>query len=379
MKSPAVAFFLSLIPGLGHLYINRYIRTFFYLGGSAFIFLATFIATVGLNGGDEAAFIGFILFGLIWGINMLDMVITISNKHNGVFQPKPEYQNVNGQMVLVSNQTVADPLEEAQKEERLKILFISLIPGAAHIFMGYHKRGFSALISFFAVLILPFIMPNIIYSSLVWYVLLLAPVILIYSIIDARQVIKAKQNDIAVEDSYIYDGLITSMLKEPRNDLALLFSLVPGLGHLAIGYAKQGFLLLLIMTSSFLLINEFNMFYLRYFTLLLWVYSFFDILYILRNQRSKQQGDETLLEAIKSYKNWIGLGLIIIGLYFIVDVSINHFLGRINEQWYLFYHQYKHTFLSIVAAFIVILSGVKLMTGSIANRANKKEIKSSKK
>lgn len=373
MKSPAVAFFLSLIPGLGHLYIGRYIRTFFYLGGSVAVFFATLIATFGLNGGDGAAFAGLVVFILFWGVNMMDMLITISNKKNGIFVPKPVYQNINGQIVLV--EPTIDPLEQAQKEEQNKVLFLSLIPGAAHLYMNFSKRGISTMLSFIIFLIFPLVVQNIFFRSSIWLLILLAPIILIYSIYDAHRLIKAKQNDIEVEDSYIFDVLISSMMTDSRNEVALLFSLVPGFGHLVLGYAKQGFQLVLITVSAFVLINDFNMYFLRYFTLLIWAYSFFDALYILRNQKAKQQANDSLLEAFRSYKRWIGLGLVVIGLYFIGDMFAVRILDEINFKWYQFYMNHKHTMLTALAAFVVILIGVKLMTGSIADRTNKKESK----
>src|SRR5690606_1566297 len=150
MKSPVVAFFLTFISGLGHLYIGRFIRAFFYLGGSIGIILLSAFIYFTTNGEELAIFFGAIGVFILWGINMLDMIVTILNKHNGVFTPKPIYQIVNGQIVLVP-QTPSDPLLQAQSDERIKIILLSIIPGLAHLYMNLLKRGISILVSFFAV------------------------------------------------------------------------------------------------------------------------------------------------------------------------------------------------------------------------------------
>lgn len=375
MKSPVIAFFLSLIPGLGHLYIGRYIRTLFYLGGSIGITLLSIVVIFGLDGGDGAFFLSLVVLFILWGINMLDMIITISNKNNGVFQPKPIYQNINGQMVLVQPTVMVDPLEQAQTEEQVKILFMSLVPGLAHLYMTYNRRGLSTMISFLVALVLPFVSYTTIDMPLVLTLVLFAPIIWIYSIFDARRIIKAKQNDEIVEDTYIFEMLTGQLIADKKSDVALIFSLIPGFGHLVLGYAKQGLQLVLITVATMILINEFHMPYLRYFTILIWAYSFFDTLYILRNQQSKQQTNETLFVAFQSYKRWIGLGLLLIGLYFIFNLFVTSFLDHINVQWYKYYMTYRFTALSALAAFAIIFVGIKLMTSSIAEHQKRKQHK----
>lgn len=375
MKSPAVAFFLSLIPGLGHLYIGRFIRAFFYLGGSIGVALFSLFIGIAFTGNEGILLLGSVFLCLIWFVNLLDMIVTISNKHNGVFQPKPIYQNINGHMVLVEQPSMLDPLEQAQRDEQTKILFLALIPGLAHLYMNATKRGLSIMLTVIIALVGPFIIHNMLYIPIILLVVFFVPVILIYSIFDARRIIKDKQNDREVVDKSIFDVLTNKIAQDKTGDMALLFSFIPGFGHLVLGYAKQGIQLLLITVMSLLFINEFHMPFLRYFLILIWAYSFFDTLYILRNQQTKQQSNDTLLFAFQSYKRWIGLGLIVVGLYFALDLFAIHMLENISTVWHKYYMRHKYNVLSAIAAFIIIFVGIKLMTSSIADNQKRKEHK----
>jgi|GEM_PF-3904463 len=375
MKNPVVAFFLSIVPGLGHLYIGRYIRTFFYLGGSILLLFLSIIAIWGLNGGEGAAALGAVVLFFVWCISMLDMILTISNKNNGVFLPKPVYQNINGQLILVEPVDVKDPLVQAQHDELMKIIFMSIVPGLAHLYMLFTRRGLSIMVSFLALLVLPFVINSWMHMSGIVALVLFSPILWIYSMFDARRIIKAKQNDIVVADTYIFDMLLSNLVADKKSDTALIFSLIPGFGHFILGYAKQGLQLVLITVATMVLINDFHMPYFRYFTILIWAYSFFDTLYILRNQQSKQQPNETLLAAFQGYKRWIGLGLLVIGVYYIFNLFAVNFLDNINETWYRYYIKHRYTVLSGLAAFTIIFVGIKLMTSSIAEHQKRKQLK----
>lgn len=372
MKSPVAAFFLSLVPGLGHLYIGRFIRAFFYFGGSFAVGILSLIISL-INGNDELPLLfGFFLIACIWGINMLDMIVTISNKYNGIFQPKPIYQNINGQMVIMEQPELLDPLEQANRDEQMKILFLSLFPGLAHMYMNFIKRGLSIMLSIIAIFGIAIMISDFMYSPISWMISFIIPVIWIFSIFDARQLVRAKHQEQQVEDHYIFDMLTTKMVVGTKSETALIFSLIPGFGHLVLGYAKQGVQLLLITAGTIMLIQQFHMPFLRYFTILIWAYSFFDTLYILRNQQTKQQTNDGLKEAFRDYKHWIGLGLIAIGVYFIFNLFATTLLEDINKVWYNYYINYRYTVLTALASFVVIFTGIKLMTSSIAENQKRK-------
>ncbi|MDT2192489.1 hypothetical protein [Paenibacillus larvae] len=72
---------LSFIPGLGHLYLKRYIRAFFYAGGFFGPLGLLFLAIISHSHISDTIAV-FLLFcaAFIWFINLIDMVITIATR-----------------------------------------------------------------------------------------------------------------------------------------------------------------------------------------------------------------------------------------------------------------------------------------------------------
>ncbi len=74
-KSSLVAFLLSFLPGVGHLYMNRLIRGLLYGGGFFGSLFLIFMGVAIFHAPDDFLILLALLAALTWVVNMLDMII----------------------------------------------------------------------------------------------------------------------------------------------------------------------------------------------------------------------------------------------------------------------------------------------------------------
>ena len=115
-KSPILAFFLALIPGFGHMYLGKKFRGFLY--GAAFLAPLMFGFLVAVMGGiSHTLFLVHIaISGLVFGINMLDMIMTL----------------------LLSKESKPEE-EKPVQNDRFFTILLSFIPGVGHFHLGLNQ------------------------------------------------------------------------------------------------------------------------------------------------------------------------------------------------------------------------------------------------
>jgi TM2 domain-containing membrane protein YozV len=161
MKSKVKAFFLSFIPGLGHIYLGENNRGLIFLGGFlSYIFTASFLNhSYDIIGGYSRVFEAAI--PALWIFNVLDCVINA--------------EKINKGMINLAN-------DKSSEDERKLISFmLSVIPGLGQLYLGEREKGQKLLSLFLVVYIL---------SSLVNIDILRLgiPAIIIYSILDLMNI-----------------------------------------------------------------------------------------------------------------------------------------------------------------------------------------------
>lgn len=134
--NPVLAFFLSFIPGVGHLYVNRKVRGFLYGAGTVGSILIGIFGTF-MVGYEEPFLVGLIFAFFVGVINVLDMIIFLlrNNKHN---QHQQVIQTEEGQVVSV----------RTDDSDRFYTIILSFIPGLGHFQLGLINRGLTFLIGF---------------------------------------------------------------------------------------------------------------------------------------------------------------------------------------------------------------------------------------
>nr|WP_143810402.1 MULTISPECIES: hypothetical protein [Paenibacillus] len=375
-KSKAAAFFLSFIPGAGHAYLGRPFRCLIYAG--------LFFGLIGLgiliqiaNGGYESdAFMMMIILAFAAAfINMLDMIFTlISGKAPGLQGNPPVYgdggyaygpQANGGEGYGGAYGGHGGRLDYAQEQEKSKTIMLSVIPGLGHMFLGLTQRGITFLISFIGLFAIIVFISAVMGSGAILVFLLALPVIWIYSMFDAVQLLQAKHRGEQLQDKSLFEGFEAHIGSGHKNKvLTIALSIFPGAGHLYLGLQKRG---LQYMGGFLLAIYVMDNLRLSLFLFLLplyWCFAFFDALQQIGRYERGELSDEPLLPMFVPYQRWFGIALLGFGAYFLVDRIV---MRALNERFPVIvreYLMYKYMFPTAIIAFVMIVLGLRLAFGS---------------
>ncbi|WP_397374625.1 hypothetical protein [Paenibacillus sp. PAMC21692] len=375
-KSKAAAFFLSFIPGAGHAYLGRPFRCLIYAG--------LFFGLIGLgiliqiaNGGYESdAFMMMIILAFAAAfINMLDMIFTlISGKAPGLQGNPPVYgdggyaygpQANGGEGYSGVYGGHGGRLDYAQEQEKSKTIMLSVIPGLGHMFLGLTQRGITFLISFIGLFAIIVFISAVMGSGAILVFLLALPVIWIYSMFDAVQLLQAKHRGEQLQDKSLFEGFEAHIGSGHKNKvLTIALSIFPGAGHLYLGLQKRG---LQYMGGFLLAIYVMDNLRLSLFLFLLplyWCFAFFDALQQIGRYERGELSDEPLLPMFVPYQRWFGIALLGFGAYFLVDRIV---MRALNERFPVIvreYLMYKYMFPTAIIAFVMIVLGLRLAFGS---------------
>lgn len=172
-KSKFIAFILSAIPGLAHLYIG--------LKERALIFFILLV--VGVSGGigltiltyaEDFLILTFIGYLILWLIALIDMFSA--------------WKNIEIKQ-LYNNSEILRDISDKKLNKKSITLALSVIPGAGHMYLGYQKKGLIIMGSFFFSI---FFMGWLGISML----LFLLPLIWFYSFFDAMHIADGSQEEI---------------------------------------------------------------------------------------------------------------------------------------------------------------------------------------
>ncbi len=180
-KSKFLTFLLSLIPGLGHMYLGLMQRGLVFFLATGFVFLAGMFFAVMNIFYDP---IPFVALPFIWLAAVVDSLIlagrmnrSISDSEATGISPSYSWRNI----------------EDEMKNQNHKILALtfSMVPGAGHMYLGQMEKGIQLMVALFLTLYLS----DFLQISLL---LMFAPVLWFYSIFDIFHRISnpnEKQND----------------------------------------------------------------------------------------------------------------------------------------------------------------------------------------
>ncbi|MGV8982628.1 hypothetical protein [Clostridium sp.] len=165
------------------------------------------------------------------------------------------------------------------------------------------------------------------------------------------------------------------MKKEKSKFLTFCFSMLPGAGHMYMGFMKMGLSFMaafffLIFLSSWLSIGP-----LLFVLPLIWFYSFFDCI----NKRYSTDEEFLLLEddylfsldelgkidwgILKKHRLVSGILLVLLGVYLVWINTINSLTGYISDEVYNTIHNVTRMAPQIIIGVVIIFVGAKLIIG----------------
>ncbi|MEK4358766.1 hypothetical protein NYE48_17110 [Paenibacillus sp. FSL M7-1455] len=388
-RNKMTAFILNFIPGLGHYYMGRkgrgFVYPFLFFGGILFGFM--------LAVANEAGF--FIVLTAIcaialWLVCMLDLVVFLLRQPafppqgydpNGYYPGgHPPYADPHAPpagMFAGQDETgggYAYPprtgSSQSPESERFYTILLSFVPGLGHLHMGLMQRGLSFLIAFFGLGTIMFFLTGLTSHTIFLLFLGVLPIIWLYCMFDAVQLIHRRQAGEALRDRSLFDDMEAGREEGKRSKvIATLLSAFPGAGHMYLGLQKRGLQLMVIFLGSVYVLDVLHLSLFLFLIPLVWFFSFFDGLQQTNRYGREPLVDRPIIEGISDHQRWLGIGLVLLGLYYVGSTILVPFLDRWFPEWFI---EYKMRYLKpALVSILLIAGGIKLMTGSDKSRANK--------
>ncbi|WP_181350942.1 hypothetical protein [Thalassobacillus sp. CUG 92003] len=306
-KSPILAFFLSFIPGFGHIYLGKPLRGVLYLLLFLGACLSAFAIVMTPFHTGEAVFLAMVAV-LLWGVNLLDMVVSLLSQSGST--RNGENENGNGQGTPVQN-------------ERFFTTLLSFIPGVGHFYLGLNQRGLTFMTAFFGTGIMIFFVALLSSQSVFLIFLLALPIIWIYNMFDTIQHLNRKSAGEELEDRTLMDDLEWHREDGQKNKMvATVLSMFPGAGHLYLGLQKRGLQLMAGFLLSIYILDVLHLSLFLFLIPIIWFFSFFDGLQQTHRVNQGDVEDKPIVTYFVNQQRLIGIALLLLGGYYLLDALI---------------------------------------------------------
>ncbi|KAF6563070.1 multi-tm2 domain protein [Paenibacillus sp. EKM202P] len=407
-RSKLLAFLLNIIPGVGHYYwtrkANAFVYTILFFGCLAG---GIFFSVVASDG--TPFLVSIFIAALLWGLSMLHIVISLLRYDpRAVAAPYPPHAGPNpygfysqsgpyGQADLTGEvpegatdtgtnapgynhyqqghygMAGSPAFQKGSDNERFFTILLSFIPGLGHLHLGLMQRGLSFLLSFFGFgAILVFITSITNESGFLAFAGVL-PIIWLYCMFDAVQHVHRKQAGDILQDRTLFEELEYGRVEGRRSKmLATILSVFPGAGHMYIGLQKRGLQLMLLFLGFIYILDVLHLSLFLFLIPVVWFYSFFDALQQVSRYGQEQLIDKPVIGMFAQYHRWVGLGLLLLGAYYILINVLVPTLDRLfpDGQIYNIVDMYLRT---IIVSFLLIGGGVWMMIGNSKSKRAKEK------
>lgn len=351
MKNPIVAFLLGFFPGGGLIYLGKILRGFGYMIAEFILITFTLLIVVGGGEGDIAILI-VILGVILYFVNLIDTGITASRS----------LHSKEG----LSETTMASSQDHDIENERFRTILLSFIPGVGHFQLGLMNRGITLLTAFLGLGVMVFFVAVLTHRSefLVFWAIL--PIIWIYGFFDATQQLNRKQRGEELVDQTILEDF-ESRREEGKKSraIATFLSIFPGAGHLYLGMQRRGIQLMAAFLFSIYILDVLRLGIFLFLIPIIWFYSFFDSLQSVSKYGDESMKDEPIISYLINHQKWIGIGLIMLGLYYLTSnillpVVSPMLIKLIDVDIRYWFDRYFQT---SVVCILLIGGGLKLLLG----------------
>jgi TM2 domain-containing membrane protein YozV len=353
-KNGVLAFLLSFIPGLGHLYLGRKIRAFIYGCGFFGPLFLIFMSVILAHRVEKGIVFPLLFISLIFAvINMIDMIVYLISPKTGVPSGLSDHHSDNLQQQVPSHQN-----------ERFFTTLLSFIPGLGHFQLGLMQRGSTFLVGFFGLMIMIIFVSAITNVEGFFVFLLALPVIILYSVFDAAQLLHRKQRGEELVDRTIFEELEQSREDGRKSKIiAMLLSVFPGAGHMYLGLQRRGLQIMAAFLFAIYIMDVLRMSFFLFLIPILWFYSLFDAMQLVsRIQKDEEIKDVPIVSWLFNHQKWLGFALLAVGVYYLFD----RMLLRLLEEAYpdLRISYWLHSYLQIfIVSTLFIGGGLRLLWG----------------
>lgn len=203
-----------------------------------------------------------------------------------------------------------------RRKSKFIAFILSGIPGLSHLYVGLKEKALIFFMVFLGLAVGSIGLAALTYNDV--FAVLLAfgyPILWLISLIDLFSTWKkAEIREIYNGDTFNMSGVDQEMSKKTAT---MALSIIPGAGHMYLGYQKKGLFLMGIFFFSIFFMGWLGISMLLFLLPLIWFYSFFDAMHIVDDSKDEIEDLDFSLPAVKP--EWIGFGLIGLGIVIILE------------------------------------------------------------
>ena len=246
------------------------------------------------------------------------------------------------------------------------MFILSVIPGLSHIYLGLFYRGYIFMGAAAAGVVAVLGLCALVGSRQPLILLLGLPVLWFVALIDSMTLTDRVNSGMILnpteEESPGIGAIMADnkLSEQNRKIITCLLSVIPGAGHMFLGYQKLGLELMTLFFFSFFFIDWLRIELFMFIIPVIWFYSMFDALHKASGDGAPAEEDNlSLLELIGQNSNrWsgsklLGYGLIIIGALLIFDRIISPMIP----------YEIRNNLQTGIVALLFIAGGIRILAG----------------
>lgn len=253
------------------------------------------------------------------------------------------------------------------KKSKFLTFLLSFFPGLGHIYLGLSKRGLYFILAVIGDVFLSIFVTQIGMINEP-FTLMLLPLIWLAAMVDSMVLVDK------INHGMLYEGGSNESAVTVRNGdgvgtdnrrlVTLIFSMIPGAGHMYIGLMKMGVQIMGLFFLAFYLTDLLRISLFMLFVPVIWFYSIFDVMHKTSSEENLKDEDFIIVNKFKDMglnKNsgrLLGIVLIVIG---VVIIFQNVAMPIIVEA---FGYKIREYFNVGIVSLLFILGGIKVMVGS---------------
>ena len=240
-----------------------------------------------------------------------------------------------------------------KRKSKFLTFLLSFIPGISHFYLGLFERGLIFLFLFGGVSLGSSFMWSLTnWNGFVPLGLGGGAVVWLIALLDAFSSINNMRYKIDMNDME-KEEYIEKTKRDNKRITTLALSIIPGAGHMYLGYQKRGLLFMAGFFFTIFFMGWLNLSLLVFILPLIWFYSFFDTYHTLNGKEVEDMELESILPKIKH--KYIGIGLIAVGILLIFQNMIFPIIQR------YFIYEVRLYLQTTIVSLIFIIGGIKML------------------
>ncbi len=265
-----------------------------------------------------------------------------------------------------------------KKKRKFIVFILSIIPGLSHLYLGLFTRGYIFMGTAAAGIIGVLGLCALSHSRRPMMLLLALPILWFITLIDSMALTDRVNRSMGAgfngeEGSITEPGLgYKELSAQNKKIVTCLLSVIPGAGHMFLGYQRLGLELMTLFFFCFFFIDWLRVGLFMFIIPVIWFYSLFDALHRASNgDELTADEDASMFDAIGRYgvglngSKLLGGGLIVLGTLLIFDRIISPMIP----------YEIRNYLQTGIVALLFIAGGIRILLNRSTKADTKKETK----